>query len=234
MLYLDLNELPHLFDGVPFWSARRRAPAWFKRSDYYGPQDQPLDDAVRDLVESRLGTRPTGPIRLLTHLRYFGYIMNPVSFYYCFDARGERLETIVAEITNTPWKERFQYVLAVAGAAPTAQNSDIATREKKFDFAKRFHVSPFLPMDLGYRWRFSDPEERLLVHMENFDHGERLFDATLSLRAEPISAAALLKTLAGFPLMTIKVVAAIHWQALKLWFKRTPIFDHPNTATRVP
>jgi DUF1365 family protein len=90
MLYLDLAELPQVFDGTPFWSARRRAPARFKRSDYLGPADLPLDEAVRNLVETRTGRRPEGPIRLLTHLRYFGYCMNPVSFYYCFAKDGEK------------------------------------------------------------------------------------------------------------------------------------------------
>ena len=88
MLYLDLAELPALFDGTPFWSARKPALAWFKRSDYLGPAELPLDEAVRSLVTQKTGRRPQGPIRLLTHLRYFGASMNPVSFYYCFNAAG--------------------------------------------------------------------------------------------------------------------------------------------------
>lgn len=225
MLYLDLAELPQIFDGTPCWSARRRALAWFKRSDYLGPPDVPLDQAVRDLVQAKTGARPAGAIRLLTHLRYFGYCMNPVSFYYCFNESGDRLETIVAEITNTPWKERHQYVLAVPAAA----------RIMRFGFDKEFHVSPFLPMDMQYRWSFSEPAERLFVHMQNLKRDERIFDATLSLRQEPLSAGALLKVLAAFPLMTVKVVAAIHWQALRLWLKRTPVHDHPrNTLPIAP
>jgi DUF1365 family protein len=220
MLYLDLAELPELFDGMPLWSARRWAPAWFKRSDYLGAPDVPLDQAVRDLVEARTGERPRGPIRLLTHLRYFGYCMNPVSFYYCFDETGVRVATIVAEITNTPWKERHQYVLPVQGAA----------RLKHFTFDKQFHVSPFLPMDMQYEWDFSEPKQRLFVHMQNLEHGERVFEATLALRQRAVSSRALLGVLAAFPLMTVKVIAAIHWQALKLWLKRTPIFDHPIGA----
>jgi DUF1365 family protein len=220
MMYLDLAELPRVFDGTAFWSARRPALAWFRRSDYLAPGDVPLEQAVRDLVERRTGRRPSGPIRLLTHLRYFGYCMNPVSFYYCFDAAGA-LETIVAEITNTPWKERHQYVLPVrpGGAAV-----------KDFAFDKEFHVSPFMPMNLQYQWRFTQPADRLLVHMENFRDGERLFDATLDLERAPWSAAALIGLLAAYPFMTAKVIAAIHWQALKLWFKKTPVHDHPKLS----
>ena len=219
MMYLDLAELPTLFDGTPLWSARRRAPAWFRRKDYLGPTELPLEDAVRNLVEARSGMRPTGPIRLLTHLRYFGYVMNPVSFYYCFDTSGERIETIVAEITNTPWGERHQYVLPAG-----SQEAPL----KRFEFDKDFHVSPFMPMDIRYHWRFNAPAEQLLVHMQNFRGDQFMFDATLTLRREPISAASLLGALLGYPLMTLKVIAAIHLQALRLWLKRTPFHVHPT------
>jgi len=223
MMYLDLAELPGLFDRAPFWSARRPAPAWFKRSDYLGDAATPLDESVRALVAQRTGTRPRGPIRLLTHLRYFGYCMNPVSFYYCFDLRGTRLETIVAEITNTPWGERHQYVLPVEGGGE---------RLKRFEFDKDFHVSPFMPMDMQYRWSFSEPGGRLFVHMQNLRGGEPMFNATLNLRPSAISPGALLRVLAGYPLMTLKVIGGIHWQALKLWWKRTPVYGHPGHITR--
>jgi DUF1365 family protein len=221
MLYLDLAELPALFDGTPLWSARRPALAWFRRADYLGPAALPLDEAVRRLVEERTGSRPVGPIRLLTHLRYFGYCMNPVSFYYCFDPGGERLETIVAEVTNTPWGERHQYVLPAGSQASPL---------KRFDLDKRFHVSPFMPMEMQYHWCFNAPCGRLAVHMQNYREQRLVFDATLSLRREPISAGALIRALFEFPLMTLKVVAAIHWQALRLLLKRTPFHAHPGAA----
>ncbi len=219
MLYVDLGELPQLFDGVPFWSARGPALAWFKRGDYLGPRHLPLDEAVRARVAEATGSRPQGPIRLLTHLRYFGCCMNPVSFYYCFDAAGEVLETIVADITNTPWGERHSYVLSVAADAG---------RLKRFEFAKQFHVSPFMPMDLRYRWCFNAPSRRLFVNMQNCRRGERIFDATLALSAAPLNRAALLKMLAAFPFMTLRVLAGIYFQALKLYLKQTPVFAHPK------
>src|SRR5687768_3817301 len=96
MSYLDLAELPELFRRRWCWSAHRPALAWFRRKDYLGPPELPLDTAVRNLVTSHTGIRPHGPIRLLTHLRHFGYSFNPVSFYYVFDATDTRVETIVA------------------------------------------------------------------------------------------------------------------------------------------
>jgi uncharacterized protein len=219
MLYMDLAELPRLFNGTPFWSARRPALAWFKRADYLGPPQLSLDEAVRVLVQEKTGTKPAGPIRLLTHLRYFGFCMNPVSFYYCFNSAGDVLETIVAEITNTPWGERHQYVLRVDPAG---------ARMKHFEFGKQFHVSPFLPMDMRYQWCFSEPGRRLFVNMQNCRDDERIFEATLALRASPLNPRTLLWVLASFPFMTLKVLAGIYYQALRLYLKRTPVFAHPS------
>jgi DUF1365 family protein len=222
MSYIDLAELPGLFDRRWFWSARRPALAWFKRADFLGPADVPLDSAVRDLVAERTGARPAGPIRLLTHLRFFGYSFNPVSFYYVFDAADSRVETIVAEITNTPWKQRHAYVLPVAGSTRRG------ARAWHFSFGKQFHVSPFMPMDLRYEWSFGEPGAGLHVHMENFSRGVAQFDATLNLRREALTAGALARALASFPLMSLKVSALIYWQALKLFIKRAPFHPHPH------
>jgi uncharacterized protein len=228
MVWLDLAELETAFAGRWLWSTRRSALARFAREDYLGPRDRPLDAAVRDLVEARTGTRPAGAIRMLTHLRYFGFVFNPVTFYYCYDA-SDRLETIVAEITNTPWRERHQYVLPLGSSRPDGSTH-------VWEFGKCFHVSPFLPMAMDYEWRFDLPGERLNVHMVNRppasggSRESRVFDATLTLQRREITGASLARALAGYPFMTAKVVATIHWQALKLWLKRTPFHVHPSKA----
>jgi DUF1365 family protein len=216
MLYLDLAELPSLFDRFWLWSARRPALARFHRADYLGDPARPLADCVRDRIREELGWAPDGPIRLLTHLRYFGYCFNPVSFYYCFDADGQ-LQVIVAEITNTPWDERHSYVLQARPGAGV----------QRFAFAKQFHVSPFMPMEQQYHWHFSEPGERLAVYMENRQDGRRLFDAALELQAAPVTGGSLARALLRFPAMTAVVAWRIYWQALRLLLKKAVFHPHP-------
>jgi DUF1365 family protein len=188
MSYLDLGELPELLDRVPLWSARRPAPAWFRRSDY-------------------LELDHTGPVRLLTQVRTFGHLFNPVSLYYCFDPAGERLEKVVAEVTNTPWGERHSYVLDELDAT----------------VAKEFHVSPFLGMDAEYRVRLTEPGEQLRVHMESVRDGRVDFDATLALSRRELSARPLLR----YPFMSLRVLAGIYGQAARLRLKGAPYHPHP-------
>jgi DUF1365 family protein len=221
MLYLDLDELDHVFAGRWLWSIGRRNIVQFRRGDYLGDPHMPLADAVRERVRQETGRAPNGPIRLLTHLRYFGHCFNPVSFYYCYAPDGVTLECIVAEITNTPWQERHSYVLPVGSAERHG-------RAFAWAFRKAFHVSPFLPMDRDYAWRFTAPMTSLHAHMDVMRDGRAEVDATLVLERREMNAANLARMLLRFPAMTLRVVAAIHWQALRLWLRRTPVYDHPN------
>lgn len=231
MLYLDLDEIDSVFRGRWFWSARWPAPAWFRRRDYLAPSEKPLREAVAALVRDRTGRAPDGPIRMLTQVRNFWYVQNPVTFYYCFDRKDEVVETVVAEITNTPWGERHAYVLSVAGEP--APVSDVRAAGGARDgvrarFPKAFHVSPFIDMDAHYDWFFSRPASSLFVHM-NVDGGDgRFFDATLRLERREISGRALAGTLVRHPFMTWKIAVAIYYHALRLRLKGCRFFTHPS------
>jgi DUF1365 family protein len=221
-MFLDLAELPTLFDIHPFWSNERFNIACFRRRDHFGDPKIPLDQAVQDLVEERSGNRPNGPIRLLTHLRYFGHCFNPASFYYCYDPTDTRVDTIVVEIHNTPWGERYCYVLA------TEENEHPITNWRRHQFAKAFHVSPFIDIDIHYDWRFRLPDDSIRVHMIDYEREEKLFDASLALRRREITRGSLTRMLIRYPVMTGKVVTMIYWQALRLILKSTPFFTHPK------
>ena len=257
-VYLDLSELPDVFDPYFLWSARRPAVAWFRREDHLGDPKIPLDVCVRDEVERQTEIRPTGPIRLLTNLRYFGYVMNPVSYFYCFDEKSGRLQTVLAEVHNTPWGERHCYVLQApihrAGGASAVLWND-----------KEFHVSPFMGMGMRYRWRMSEPAESLAVSIQCHETSAstmnselssgmneaqtnsstvspkppttarppRPFDVTLSMRRQEITASSLRRVLLKHPCMTASVAAKIYWQALKLWWKQVPFVPHPRQRRTV-
>jgi DUF1365 family protein len=225
MMYLDLEELPRLFDHRWLWSARHPALAWFRRADYLGDPQVPLADAVRDLVAEQTGKRSAGPVRVLTHLRYFGYSINPVSFFYCFDADGEHVEAVVASVTNTPWGDRHNYVMTVGEREDHGTVSILRDR-----MAKELHVSPFMGLDHTYDWRLTEPGPSLLVHIESSREGETVFDATLSLKRRPITARSLAGALARHPAMTMSVAARIYGHAVALRLKGAPTFPHPSPA----
>jgi uncharacterized protein len=219
MAYVDLDEVDQVLDG------RLTKPGAgivrFRRSDYLGDPAVPLIDCVRALVAERLGTAPQGPVRLLTHLRSFGHCFNPVSFYYCFAPGGERLEAIVAEVTNTPWGERHAYVL------PRDKNG-AAVIGGSFD--KKLHVSPFMGMDQRYAWRAPAPGPTLSLHIESSERGTRAFDATLSLKRRPLTRRTIARITARYPAATQRMLVLIYAHAVALRLKGIRVKPHPGTA----
>ena len=221
MVYFDINKIGKALKRSLLWGVNKPAIVSFYRKDYHGDPSKSLDHAVRDTIADKTGKKIRGPIRILTHLRYFGFCFNPVTFYYCFDESDSKLEMIMAEVTNTPWNERYSYFIDKK-AINDSKISLIAELEKKM------HVSPFWGMDHQYEWIFTQPEKYLVINMKNIKSDIKVFDATLSMKREKLNIRALIGSILRFPFITLSIVCRIHWQATKLWFKRAPFFSHPK------
>lgn len=227
MMYVDLEELETLFRKRLFWSAKRMAPARFRRSDHLkelGDSISLRDAAIATLRNNGI-QKDIGPIRLLTQFRHFGFEMNPVSFFYCFDNDGVRVEAVIAEVNNTPWGEQHVYVIPAHESDSKRQKRVVAERIKK-----NFHVSPFMPMDMEYRMLFTVPDAQLGVKMQNFQGGERKFDVSMLMERVPITSWSLNWILIRFPLMSVQIFAGIYWQALKLYLKGAKFVPHSKTT----
>ena len=217
MLYIDLDALPQLFKKNLFWSVEKFNLASFMRRDYLGKKEETIQQSIQTLLRNKLNYQHRGKTYLLTNVRLFGYCFNPVSFYYCKDLDGN-LIAIISHITNTPWNDKFAYVNDCRG---------MKSSSKQFEFDKNFHVSPFMPMDMTYKWIFSTPKDFLFVSMDNFKKDQHHFNATLKLTKKALTPYALNKILFSFLPMTFKTIFLIYWNALILALKNNKFYPHP-------
>ena len=234
LVLLDVDRIPELMRVSRIAGYNRWNWAGYDERDHFGDASLPLRERMRRDAAAHGVTLPDGPIFLLTNLRYLGYCFNPVSFYYCY-GRGGRLEMMLAEVNNT-FGETCNYWLTPEYEQATAQEAPGGTQDaerkvRRYETRKVFHVSPFLDLGQQYTWIFTPPGERLVAHMKAGQKDGVLFDATLSLERRPWTARDLRRTLAEYPWMTAKVIAAIYWQALRLRMKGVPYLPHPGAAS---
>lgn len=214
MPLVDLSDVASLA-LAPVWRAERWAPMAFRRRDYMGDRSVSLDRTVRDLVEERLGWRPDGSIKLLAHHRTWGWCFNPIALYYCYGSDSETLAVVVADVTNTPWGESRSYVIDVRDGL-----------DNLTDQPKVLHVSPFLPLDLKYRFRLTDLSERCGFSVTVLRGEEMVFRAGLVLRRRALSRREVARVLWRRPFQTHRLSLSIYLHAARLWLCRVPVVRH--------
>ena len=233
--YLDLDELDDVFSGHPFYSTQSWSVARFLFRDHmaHAPtisNRHEFRNEILNVLATENITEPIGKIGLLTQLRYFGFVMNPVNFYYCFSESDQRVVAIIAEVNNTPWGEQHLYVL------PQTHQAD-GDQLEATNVDKCFHVSPFLPVDMTYDFHFTSRSndletdggtDGLGINIANFQDGERMVNVSMKLKRAEITFQSLSALLVRYPLYSWKVFAAIYWQALRLYWKKVPFFPHPK------
>ena len=227
MVYLDLDELPTLVGRGCLIASSKRASRSLMRRDHLYDDSRPLAAEVREVIWQQTEILPSGPIRMLTQLRYFGYYFSPLNLFFVYDDPGKRVEYVVAEVNNTPWKERHCYVLWDGNRTSTSEVHG-------FSHPKSFHVSPFMGMDMEYRWQLTAPSSSLTVQLAAIQDFQRLFDVGMMLRRHELTKHQLRRMTLRYPLMTAQISAAIYYQASRLWWKKCPFFTHPKKQNNTP
>ncbi|GLS83720.1 DUF1365 domain-containing protein [Paraferrimonas haliotis] len=212
LLAVDLDELESLNRLSPWLKLDRFAPLSLHKQDYLDGEGLSKVAALNKV--NQLGGEGVQRVMFVGQPRCFGLYFSPINMYYCYDEQ-DQLKYLLAEVSNTPWNQRHYYLVDAPNESATSAND------------KAFHVSPFMPLEMQYRWRFSAPNKQLALHLENWQQ-HKVFDATLNLKRSDLNKATVRNTIIKLPSMALKTVAAIYWQALKIWLKRVPFIPHPN------
>jgi len=215
-LLFDLEELASLGQKLRLFGYNRRGVFSFHERDH-GPRD---GTSLRDWVDTQLAdagiTIPGGRVKLLCLPRILGYVFNPISVFYCYDREGY-FKAALYEVSNT-FRETHTYLLPVDG-----ENTEMVHHE----FDKELYVSPFFPRNCRYTIALRSPDAHASIAIRESDSDGDLLAATFHGTQTALTDRFLAGTFARFPLLTMKVMVGIHWDALKLWVKGTPVFRHP-------
>lgn len=216
LFWIKLSEVEELTKKVRFFSSKKIAWVRFKPSDYLDGDNAPLQDRVLNKMSALAGEELKGNIYMLGQMRTLGLYFSPVNFYFLQQEAQTEFSHMLAEVSNTPWDEKHCYLVDM---------------NDQTDNDKAFHVSPFNPIDMQYRWRVTQPNEKFAMSLSCIK-GQKHFEAGLALVKQPLTTETLKAALIKVPSFTIKSLLGIYWQALKLFIKGAPIYDHPNKGSK--
>ena len=224
-LLIDLDRLAAADRRSPLFGVNRAALYSFSEADHGERDGSSLRSYAERCAAAHGIDLAGGRVLLLCYPRLLGFTFNPLSVYFCYRADGE-LALMIYEVRNT-FGEIHAYVLPV-------QPGEISQAGVRQEQDKLFYVSPFIGMAMRYRFRVSPPGARVTLRILETDREGPLLAATFSGRRRSLTTTALLRAFLALPLVTFKIVAAIHWQALLLWLKGARLTPRPDAATASP
>ena len=206
-LFIDLSELNELNNKLKFFSLNKFNLISFYEKDHGDRDGSSLFEWVKkNLINNEISTDNI-KVKLLCYPRIFGYVFNPLSIFFVYD-NNDNLISILSEVKNT-FGEQHTYVFKVEGQNKLIQNN----------CSKKFHVSPFIEMDCNYFFRILNPDQKLSVVIDQYDQEGKILFASQDGERSALTSKNLMNSYLKHPLMTFKIISAIHFEAFKLWFK---------------
>lgn len=214
MFYLDLDEIDRLENVSKLIGHNKNRIYNFMDKDHFDLDGTTIKEKVLNYLQDKVDTESIKKIMLLTNLRTFGYVFNPVSFYFCFDLQNKPV-CVVPEICNTFREIKPFFIKDIEEGKNTFRSQQ----------KKNFYISPFVSVDMPLDFKVRIPDEQLNIQIDDYDEQGKFLYATMSGRKVQLTKRNLILYSLKFPFVTLKIISLIHFHALLLWLKKVPYFE---------